>query len=48
MDNGIPALDLDATDAYTEVFLQGQSLVHISLKWAYRGNWHEMRIKNQT
>ena len=30
MGDGIPALDLDASDACTDVFLQGQSLVRIS------------------
>ena len=30
MGDGISALDLDASDACTDVFLQGQSLVRIS------------------
>ena len=30
MDDGITALDLDTSDACTDVFLQGQSLVRIS------------------
>ncbi len=29
MGNGIPVLDLDVSDVYTEVFLQRQSLVRV-------------------
>ena len=36
MDNGISALDRDASDACTDVFLHGQSLVHISREMGFQ------------
>ena len=48
MGDGISALDLDASDACTDVFLQVQSLVRISREMGLQSELARDAYKNQT